>query len=94
LKHHADPCATFLKQNDPHVKNRGGNAIILHQIIDQGGIIQPFLRIPNLDLERRDPQGRTLLLSACGSEQNPDIPISKVKYDHSRDNIYKVDVRP
>ncbi|KAF5866997.1 hypothetical protein ETB97_006842 [Aspergillus alliaceus] len=42
---------------------------ILHHIFEHGGIIQPFLEIPDLDLERRDTQGRTLLLAAsrCGN---------------------------
>ncbi|KAJ5467810.1 hypothetical protein N7475_005562 [Penicillium sp. IBT 31633x] len=41
------------------------NQVILHEIFAGGGIIQPWLDIPDLDLERRDPTGRTLLLAAA-----------------------------
>ncbi|KAE8358703.1 hypothetical protein BDV27DRAFT_163331 [Aspergillus caelatus] len=41
---------------------------ILHHIFEHGGIIQPFLEIPDRDLERRDAQGRTLLLAASRCE--------------------------
>ncbi|KAF7593704.1 hypothetical protein BBP40_010996 [Aspergillus hancockii] len=37
---------------------------IIHQIFQHGGIIQPFLEIPDLDVERRHAQGRPLLLTA------------------------------
>jgi ankyrin repeat protein len=38
---------------------------ILHSIVEDGGIMEPFLSIPDLDLETRDSHGRTLLLAAC-----------------------------
>ncbi|KAJ5833328.1 Ankyrin repeat-containing protein [Penicillium riverlandense] len=38
---------------------------ILHIIVQEGGIMEPFLSIPDLDLETRDGHGRTLLLAAC-----------------------------
>ncbi|EKV06601.1 Peptidase A2A, retrovirus, catalytic [Penicillium digitatum] len=41
------------------------NELVLHQIFASGGIIQPWLEMPNLDLTRRDPKGRTLLLAAA-----------------------------
>ncbi|KAJ5773840.1 hypothetical protein N7457_008736 [Penicillium paradoxum] len=41
------------------------NQTILHEIFASGGIIQPWLDMPDLDLERRDPSGRTLLLAAA-----------------------------
>ncbi|KAE8319314.1 ankyrin repeat-containing domain protein [Aspergillus transmontanensis] len=41
---------------------------ILHHIFEHGGTIQPFLEILDLDLERRDAQGRTLLLAASRCE--------------------------
>lgn len=39
--------------------------LILHQLFSDGGIIQPWLEQSDLDLERRDPQGQTLLLAAA-----------------------------
>lgn len=44
------------------------NALILHEIFAGGGIIQPWLEMSVLDLERRDPRGRTLLLAAASSD--------------------------
>ncbi|KAJ5311776.1 hypothetical protein N7476_007636 [Penicillium atrosanguineum] len=38
---------------------------ILHELFTDGGIIQPWLEMPNLDLERRDPKGQTLILAAA-----------------------------
>ncbi|KAJ5316569.1 hypothetical protein PENANT_c019G05286 [Penicillium antarcticum] len=43
------------------------NAIILHDIFENGGITQPWLELPDLDLEHRDPKGQTLLLAAAKS---------------------------
>ncbi|KAJ5835444.1 hypothetical protein N7447_001470 [Penicillium robsamsonii] len=43
------------------------NQVILHEIFASGGIIQPWLDMPDLDIERRDPAGRTLLLAAANS---------------------------
>lgn len=42
------------------------------RIIIDGGCITPFLEIPNLNVNCRDPLGRTLLLAACSSHQGPD----------------------
>lgn len=39
--------------------------VVLHQIFAIGGIIQPWLDMPDLDLARRDPTGKTLLLAAA-----------------------------
>jgi ankyrin repeat protein len=50
------------------------DATILHDIFQFGGIIQPFLEILDLDLEHRDPQGRTLLLASCLSEFGTNTP--------------------
>ncbi|KAJ5508213.1 hypothetical protein N7527_010356 [Penicillium freii] len=48
------------------------NQVILHEIFASGGIIQPWLDITNLDLERRDPTGRTLLLAAASCATGTD----------------------
>lgn len=63
LEHSADPYLNFKD-----------DACILHHILSHGGLLQPFLDIPGLDLERRDPQGRTLLLSACSSSRGTNSP--------------------
>jgi hypothetical protein len=38
---------------------------LIHALLEDGGYMKPLLEIPNLDIERRDPQGRTMFLSAC-----------------------------
>jgi ankyrin repeat protein len=48
------------------------NQLILHEIFAGGGIIQPWLDLPDLDLERRDPTGRTLLLAAASCTTGTD----------------------
>ncbi|KAL4813010.1 ankyrin repeat-containing domain protein [Aspergillus spinulosporus] len=42
-----------------------GQSPIVHLVFSSGGIIQPFLDMESLDLERRDALGRTLLLAAA-----------------------------
>jgi ankyrin repeat protein len=61
------------KGADPFLQLRE-DATILHDIFQSGGIIQPFLELPNLDLEYRDPRGRTLFLAACLSEFGTNTP--------------------
>jgi ankyrin repeat protein len=41
--------------------------VVLHETFASGGIVQPWLDMTNLDLERRDPTGKTLLLAAASS---------------------------
>ncbi|KAL7932041.1 ankyrin repeat-containing domain protein [Trichoderma chlorosporum] len=49
---------------------------VIHAILEDGGVFQPFLDSPefmgNLKLEHRDPQGRTLFLSACRCRRGAD----------------------
>jgi ankyrin repeat protein len=40
---------------------------VVHQVLLQNGIIEPFLELPNLDLEHRNNNGQTILLAACGN---------------------------
>jgi len=46
---------------------------ILHEIILTGGLVQPFFALPNLDPNRRDSRGRTLLHAVCYSNRGPDV---------------------
>jgi ankyrin repeat protein len=62
------------------------DSTILHDIFQFGGIIQPFLEIPDLDLEYRDPQGRTLLLASCLSEFGTNTPAT-FPPEHSHKNF-------
>lgn len=48
------------------------NQVVLHEIFASGGIIQPWIHMPHLDLERRDPTGKTLLLAAASCATGTD----------------------
>lgn len=55
---------------------------VIHDVLTHDGIVEPFLALPNLDLERRDDRGRTLLLAACetsgeGSSFRSDDPLEE-----------------
>ncbi|KAH8892877.1 ankyrin [Thozetella sp. PMI_491] len=49
---------------------------VLHSVLSSSFILEPFLEHPNLDLERRDKQGRTLLLAACSGRRGPDFRLT------------------
>ncbi|KAK4693737.1 hypothetical protein P7C71_g3715, partial [Lecanoromycetidae sp. Uapishka_2] len=53
---------------DPWKMSKKGTSI-LHDICDRHGILEPFLEMPNLDLEARDSHGRTLFLAACSHSE-------------------------
>ncbi|KAF4434715.1 hypothetical protein FACUT_7774 [Fusarium acutatum] len=50
---------------------------LIHAIIEDGGCLKPIIDyrgfLESLELEHRDPQGRTLLLSACRSAVGADV---------------------
>ncbi|KAJ5219730.1 hypothetical protein N7468_008934 [Penicillium chermesinum] len=54
---------------EPVLNHEYGSCSVLHSLIEAGSFIQPILEFlgDDLDIERRDPQGRTLFLSACRS---------------------------
>ena len=51
---------------NPYFEYRPGESIV-HYLFEHGGIVQPFLDLPDLDLEHLDKHGRTILLAACRS---------------------------
>ncbi|KAM0085624.1 hypothetical protein ACKRZS_002130 [Fusarium odoratissimum] len=75
------------KNGHPHFSDDGwdnkepapvwGARHLIHTIIEDGIWFKPLMDYPgfleSLDLEHRDPQGRTLLLSACRSAAGADI---------------------
>lgn len=40
---------------------------ILHDLFENEGIVEPFIEIPDLNLEARDSMGKTYLLAACST---------------------------
>ncbi|RBQ79595.1 hypothetical protein FVER14953_12000 [Fusarium verticillioides] len=58
-------------------KPQWGVRHVIHAIIEDGGCLKPIIDYPgfleSLDLQHRDPQGRTLLLSACRSAVGADV---------------------
>lgn len=82
LKYGADPFLPFWD-----------DATVIHDIFASGGIMQPFLELPNLDLERHDQKGRTLFLAACQSSSGTSS--ASISYQHTnwsheeRNNDYR-----
>ncbi|KAK4188935.1 ankyrin-2 [Podospora australis] len=66
LDHGADPFATFLISTD-NTKKEVEPATVIHEVLRHGGLVGPFLDLPGIDIERRNNDGETLLLSACTS---------------------------
>ncbi|KAI1123833.1 ankyrin repeat-containing domain protein [Nemania abortiva] len=60
---------------EPHVPEGYMESSILHDLIKDSNLVEPFLQLVDLDVDRRDPQGETLLLSACSSRDGPDAVI-------------------
>lgn len=75
LSHGADPFATFVKGSGKE------DCVVLHQLIADGHIVHPFLKLPNIDANHRDGSGRTLLHAACSSRRGPDVPLSLFPWD-------------
>lgn len=73
---------------------------VIHAILADGLWVKPILAFPGLplDLEHRDPQGRTLLLSACRSALGADASIDKsvadVGWDFEHPYYFSPDVFP
>ena len=60
------PVINYLLQSGADIfKSINKTTSIIHELFDRDGIIEPFRRIPGLDLEVQDFEGRTLLLAAC-----------------------------
>ncbi|KAI0516756.1 ankyrin repeat-containing domain protein [Xylaria bambusicola] len=74
---------TVWDSNESHIPRGYVQSTILHDLVEHSRIVEPFLKLTNLDIDRRDPKGRTLLLSACSSFSGPDtlikIPPSSVE---------------
>ncbi|VUC36282.1 unnamed protein product [Clonostachys rosea] len=82
VEHGADPFATFVKRSEPLDDDFMTEVTVLHQILREGGSSRFFLDLPDLDFEYRNQEGMTLLLAACSSRKNPDLPIENVFGDY------------
>ncbi|CAG9998801.1 unnamed protein product [Clonostachys byssicola] len=89
LDHGADPFTTFVKRSEPQDDDYMTKVTVLHQLLREGGASRLFLDMPDLDLEHRNQEGMTLLLAACSSRTDPDVPIENVYGDYRR-NINEV----
>ncbi|RHZ52837.1 uncharacterized protein CDV56_106020 [Aspergillus thermomutatus] len=69
--------------NHPLFPRKYGVCSIIHFLLENGEFVKPVLDFlgTNLDLEHRDPQGRTILLSACRSALGADAAIDGVHGD-------------
>ncbi|KAL2008473.1 hypothetical protein VTN00DRAFT_6667 [Thermoascus crustaceus] len=59
----------------PQFPRKYGLRSVVHAILEDGAFVKPLLDFSDLDLEHRDPQGRTLVLSACRSALGADAAI-------------------
>lgn len=89
LEHGANPFTTFIKRSEPQDDDYMTEVTVLHQLLREGGASRLFLDMPDLDLEYRNQEGMTLLLAACSSRTDPDVPIEDVYGDYRR-NITEV----
>jgi hypothetical protein len=69
-----DPVAT-------DVFGQYGVRSVIHALLEDGAFVKPILDCSGLDLEHRDPQGRTLLLSACRSALGADAAVDGMMTD-------------
>lgn len=62
---------------EPEFPRKFGAYSIIHSLLEDGMMVKPVLDFlgDNLDVERRDPQGRTLFLAACRSKLGLDASI-------------------
>ncbi|KAI0199498.1 ankyrin repeat-containing domain protein [Astrocystis sublimbata] len=67
-----EPSPAVSESHEPPVPQGYVRSTILHDLVEESRLVEPFLTIANLDVDRRDANGKTLLLSACVSELGPD----------------------
>ncbi|KXH35970.1 hypothetical protein CSIM01_00684 [Colletotrichum simmondsii] len=69
-----DPDYSF----EPHLHE---DCVVLHQLLTDGHIVHPFLKLPAIDANHRDGSGRTLLHAACSCKRGPDVPLDLLPGD-------------
>ncbi|CAH0055187.1 unnamed protein product [Clonostachys solani] len=76
LEHGADPFGKFLMEEPSGpAASIYQEATVLHELFADGSLPEVYLRIPNLDVNRRDARGRTLLHAVCSGINYPDYVI-------------------
>lgn len=74
------------RQRNPAPECGYGLRCVAHSIFEDGGYLVPLLQHPGLDLEHRDPQGRTLIHSACRSAVGADAIFTTIHSELDRPN--------
>ncbi|KAH7120752.1 putative ankyrin repeat protein, partial [Dendryphion nanum] len=57
---------------------------VLHDLLLNSDIVHPILELEDLDVDSRDPQGRTLLHAACHSLLGPDSALDQAIVVHNK----------
>lgn len=71
---------------EPKYPHTYGLRSVVHSMLEDGAFVKPILDFlgDGLDLERQDPQGRTLFLSACRNPLGLDAAIDGVYHGLTR----------
>jgi ankyrin repeat protein len=51
---------------------------VLHELLLEGNIVEPFLKLPHLDPNLHNAKGQTLFHAACRGRLGPDAPVNSV----------------
>lgn len=79
LDYESDSDYDFALCYKPQYPRRYGVSSVAHSLLEDGRFVRPILDLCNsLDLERRDPQGRTMFLAACRSTLGLDASIDAI----------------
>jgi ankyrin repeat protein len=80
-------------QHEPKPEFGYGLRCVLHSLLEDGAYVKPLFEHPDLviDLSHRDPQGRTLLLSACrnavGADATTSVAIQDINGEDARNKL-------
>ncbi|KAK7189881.1 hypothetical protein DPSP01_008409 [Paraphaeosphaeria sporulosa] len=73
--------SSFISANELDAEPQLETGSVLHNLLENGKLVHPILELPELDSQRRDPRGRTLLHAACRSRAGIHAPIDVLFID-------------
>lgn len=87
MRRGANPLVPFTKRNMPvHLRDSNyhyeKDATLLHELLEDGGLVAPIFELSEPNLEHRDAHGRTLLLAASRSRNGPDASMDAFIFEN------------